>query len=227
MSAILLLLITPPAAISSRCDLHLREPINLVSGEILPAGYCMLIPQLIVVDDFLNDPDTVRAVALKQTFVKMHSAGLRTEAQFFQLAPYRECFEALLGRPLTNWDDNAANGRFQCCFESDAIPYHSDSQSYAGVLFLTPNAPMDAGVSFFRGRLSGLRRRDQDAGLMALTFGSDAEFDRSRWIEVDRVANLYNRLVLFDAHLAHGATSYFGDRLDNARLFQNFFFNIE
>ena len=44
--------------------------------------------------------------------------------------------------------------------------------------------------------------------------------------EVDRVANIYNRLVLFDAHLAHGASAYFGDRLENARLFQNFFFNI-
>jgi hypothetical protein len=187
----------------------------------------MLKPQLIVVDDFLNDPDAVRAVALGQPFVKMHSAGLRTEAQFLHLAPYRERFESLLGRPLTNWDDNAANGRFQCCFASDAIPYHSDSQSYAGVLFLTPDAPIGAGISFVQGRLSGLRRRDKDAALMALTFGSDAEFDRSRWIEVDRVGNLYNRLVLFDAHLAHGASAYFGDTLKNGRLFQNFFFNIE
>ena len=187
----------------------------------------MLTPQLMVVDDFLDDPDGVRAVALRQPFVKMHSAGLRTEDQFLHLAPYRQRFEALLGRRLTNWDDNTANGRFQCCFASDAIPYHSDSQSYAGVLFLAPNPPMDAGISFFQGRRSGLRRRDKDASLMALTFGIDAEFDRSRWIEVDRIANLYNRLVLFDAHLAHGASAYFGDRLDNARLFQNFFFNVE
>jgi hypothetical protein len=61
---------------------------------------------------------------------------------------------------------------------------------------------------------------------MRLTFGDGAEFDRGRWEEVDRVANLYNRLVLFDAHLAHGASAYFGDRLEDARLFQNFFFNV-
>jgi hypothetical protein len=61
---------------------------------------------------------------------------------------------------------------------------------------------------------------------MRLTFGDGAELDRSRWEEVDRVANLYNRLVLFDAHLAHGASAYFGDRLESARLFQNFFFNV-
>ena len=183
-------------------------------------------PQIIVVDDFLADPDCVRATALEQPFVKMHCAGLRTEERFLHLAPYRQRFEALLGRGLMHWDDNAANGRFQVCFVSDAIPYHSDSQSYAGVLFLTPGAPLGAGLSFFRGRRSGLRRRSSDAALMALTFGSDAEFDRDHWEEVDRISNIYNRLVLFDAHLAHGASAYFGDRLENARLFQNFFFDI-
>lgn len=183
-------------------------------------------PGIVVVDDFLDDPDAVRRLALRQTFVKMHSAGLRTREQFLSAAPYRERFERLLGRRVTNWDDNDANGRFQICFESDAIPYHSDSQSCAGVLFLTPDAPIDAGVSFFRGRLSGLRGRSDDARLMALTFGGGAEFDRSRWEEVDRVGNLYNRLVLFDAHLAHGASAYFGSSLEDGRLFQNFFFNV-
>lgn len=184
-------------------------------------------PQILVVDDFLDDPDTVRAVALEQPFVKMHSAGLRTQASFAHLAPYKAAFEQLLNCPVWNWEDNDANGRFQCCFASDAIPYHSDSQSYAGVLFLTPEAPPEAGLSFFRSRLGGLRRRSTDAQRMMQTFGGGAEFDRSRWEELDRVANFYNRLVLFDAHLAHGASAYFGDRLDNGRLFQNFFFNID
>jgi Family of unknown function (DUF6445) len=187
----------------------------------------MRCPELIVVDDFLQDPDAVRRLALAQPFVKTHSAGVRTEQQFLHVAPYREEFERLLGRRLTNWDDNSANGRFQCCFATDAIPYHSDSQSRAGVLFLTPDAPVEAGLSLFRGRLSGLRRRSPDARLMELTFGGGAEFDRSRWEEVDRIGNVYNRLVLFDAHLAHGATAYFGSDVTNGRLFQNFFFNLE
>ena len=186
----------------------------------------MRIPQILVVDDFLEDPDAVRATALAEPFVKMHAAGVRTERQFLHLAPYRQEFEGLLGKRVVNWDDNNANGRFQCCFASDAIPYHSDSQSYAGVLFLTPDAPIEAGLSFFRGIRTGLRRRSPDIDLMMHTFGDGAEFDRSRWTEIDRVANLYNRLVLFDAHLAHGASGYFGDAVENARLFQNFFFNV-
>lgn len=180
---------------------------------------------IVVVDDFLDDPDSVRKLALAQTFVKIHSAGIRTKESFLGLAPYRVEFERLLGKKLTNFDDNAANGRFQCCFASDAIPYHTDSQSAAGVLFMTPNAPIEAGLSFFRGRLSGLRGRSTDARLMELTFGGGAELDRSRWEEIDRVGNLYNRLVLFNAKLAHGASAYFGSTLADGRLFQNFFFD--
>ena len=89
-------------------------------------------PQVIVIDDFLSDPDAVRALALKQKFVKMHCAGHRTVEHFRDIAAYRTRFEQLVGSELTHWDDNAANGRFQCCLASDAIPYHSDSQDYAG-----------------------------------------------------------------------------------------------
>ena len=72
----------------------------------------MRVAQIIVVDDFLDDPDGVRSTALAQPFIKMHAAGLRTQAQFLHLAPYREQFERLLGRRVVNWDDNDANGRF-------------------------------------------------------------------------------------------------------------------
>ncbi len=145
---------------------------------------------------------------------------------FLHLAPYEQAFERLLGSKLPSFGANAANGCFQLCTARDAIPYHSDSASYAGVLFLTPDAPLDAGLSFFRNRRSGMRGRCADPELMAQTFGRDAEFDRSCWEEIDRVANVYNRLVLFNAHLAHGATAYFGTGLEDGRLFQNFFFDV-
>jgi len=187
----------------------------------------MKSPTIIVIDDFLDDPDAIRKTALQQEFVKMHSAGLRTEQQFHHLAPYKQEFERILRQPLTHWNDNDANGRFQCCFASDAIPYHIDGQSMAGVLFLTPDAPVEAGLSIFRGRDSWLRRRSDDPEIMRRTFGGDAEFNRDRWEEIDRVGNYYNRLVLFDAQMPHGASAYFGTNLQNGRLFQNFFFNFE
>lgn len=185
----------------------------------------MHTPHIIVVDDFLDNPDEVRHLALQQPFIKGHYTGLRTEDQFLHVAPFREEFERILGRNLLDWS-NSANGRFQCCLASDTIPYHSDYPSRAGVLFLTPDAPIEAGVSFYRGRLTGLRKRTSDPRLMELTYGGGAAFDRSRWEEVDRVGNIFNRLVLFDAHYAHGASAYFGSSLNDGRLFQNFFFDL-
>ncbi|MBK6642803.1 MAG: hypothetical protein IPP34_11575 [Bacteroidetes bacterium] len=194
--------------------------------QAIPVTARTLNPQLLVVDNFLSNPDQVREIALKQHFVQMHSAGLRTKEQFLHLAPYKEEFERLLGCEVINWDDNDANGRFQCCFAENKIPYHSDSQSMAGVLFLTPNAPVNAGLSLLRSKRSGLRRRIKDDALMKATFGDGAEFDADRWEVIDQVGNIYNRLVLFDAYLCHGASAYFGSSLSDGRLFQNFFFNV-
>jgi hypothetical protein len=49
--------------------------------------------------------------------------------------------------------------------------------------------------------------------------------DPTQWDEVDRVGNVYNRMMCWDATMLHAATSYFGDRPENARLFQMFFFD--
>ena len=210
-----------------RARTNLRQTLNWWP-QVPQGGFtAMLFPDVLVIDNFLDDPDAIRKLALRQEFIKMHSAGVRTAQQFLHIFPYRAEFERLLGRRLTNWDDNEANGRFQCCLASDAIPFHSDTQSMAGVLFLTPDAPSNAGLSFFRSHLSGLRGRSKEPRLMELTFGGGAEFDHSRWEEIDRIGNLYNRLVLFNAQLAHGASAYFGTSIENGRLFQNFFFNIE
>jgi hypothetical protein len=51
--------------------------------------------------------------------------------------------------------------------------------------------------------------------------------DPSQFDVVDIVGNVYNRLVLFNAKFIHSASSYFGNSIENGRLFQLFFFDIE
>jgi hypothetical protein len=181
---------------------------------------------LVVVDDFLDDPDAVRALALRQTYVKFVSSGLRSELCFLDVAPYRAAFERSIGRPITGWDDNAANGRFQYCTADDPVVIHCDSQRWAAVLFLSPDAPFAAGLSLYRSRATGVRRPARHRPLMDATLGNGAQYDRTRWEEIDRVGNLYNRLVIWDAEVVHSASAYFGEHLENARLFQVFFFDV-
>ena len=51
--------------------------------------------------------------------------------------------------------------------------------------------------------------------------------DMTKWELVDRLANKYNRLVLYRAYHFHMSLDYFGQDLYDGRLFQTFFFNTE
>ena len=52
-------------------------------------------------------------------------------------------------------------------------------------------------------------------------------YDYTKWDRTDYIANKYNRIVLYRGNLYHASLDYFGDSLENSRLFQTFFFNTE
>lgn len=179
--------------------------------------------RIIVADDFYADPDAVRRGALAQVFVQdeRYYKGQRT-----QLAARgddgRVAIEGLLGRKITKWD-YPANGVFQWCGAGDRLVYHCDEQRYAAVVYLTPGAPPGSGTSFYRCRATGVLSTDDKP---PPAFGGDF-YDGSRFELVDTVGNIFNRCVIWDAHLIHAASGYFGDTAENARLFQIFFFDAE
>jgi hypothetical protein len=51
--------------------------------------------------------------------------------------------------------------------------------------------------------------------------------DMTKWELVDRIGNLYNRLILYRGDIYHASLDYFGNSLENGRLFQVFFLNTE
>jgi hypothetical protein len=50
--------------------------------------------------------------------------------------------------------------------------------------------------------------------------------DPSQFERVDTVGNVYNRLILFNSHMIHSASSYFGNSKESGRLVQLFFFDL-
>lgn len=181
-------------------------------------------PEVVVVDDVLADPDFVREIGLKQDFIKMGSQGLRS-TQKFAAPELQELFSRLLGRRVVKWDYEV-NGRFQFCTAEDKIVFHSDEQTHAATLFLTPNAPLEAGVTLYRSRVTGDRYPHPDPAVQHRMFVNNL-FDASKWEPLDRIANVYNRLVVWPGRHVHAATSYFGHDLHTARLFLIFFFDCE
>jgi len=199
-------------------------------------------PDLVVVDDFFRDPDEVRSLALAQEFRSdlRYFKGLRSDTRF-PWPHLREEFGRLLGRPVTEWLEHAANGCFQQTSDRDPLVWHHDGQSYAAAVYLMPDAPPSSGTSFWRDRTYGCRRSPAHpleakrlGSAEAVSAAESVVYDPhnfetpDNWELVESVAGLYNRLVIWDAKLFHSATSYeeFGDRgTARTRLVQLFFFD--
>jgi hypothetical protein len=194
-------------------------------------------PNVIVIDNFYKNVDEIREYALSQTYQspENHGAvGYRCESGKKIMDGTKEMFEKLMGGTIPNGSQHgewgySTNGCFQWCNARVPIVYHCDSQKYAGIIYLTPNAPPNCGTSFFRHK--NYKIRNSSIFSKSDWYKSDLNhkephLDKTQWEIVDSVGNVYNRLVIFDAQYIHAVTEYFGEDINNSRLFQLFFFNI-
>ena len=184
-------------------------------------------PRLWIVDDFYADPHAVREFALKQEFEANlnYYKGSRSVNQY-DIPGTKEAFEKILGFKIKNWkESHGMCGRFQYCTAEDALVYHCDSQTWAGMVYLTPDAPYSCGTSLFAHKKTGLRNENDFAEAETDVFSETGFYDRSKFELVDTAGNVFNRLVLFDAKSIHAANEYFGTTKENSRLFHLFFFD--
>jgi len=103
------------------------------------------------------------------------------------------------------------------------------------MIYLSPDAPLNTGTSTYKSKHTGLMHAatEEDAQRLGKTiheinaqsFNGNSFYDKTNMELVDSVANVYNRMVIFNARALHAATSYYGTTKENARLFHLFFFN--
>jgi hypothetical protein len=184
------------------------------------------LPSFVVVDNFYKNPDLIRDFALKQDFQENPNfhKGKRCINPIFRFPGLMEQFEKILGAKIKDWDKYGTNGCFQYCVAGEQAVYHCDTQQYAGVLFLTPDAPPQTGTCIYRSKATKKMKVDLNEYGKVYPTG---HLDSTQFDQVDVVGNVYNRLVLFDAQLIHAAPLYFGTNVNNGRLFQLFFFDLE
>ena len=182
-------------------------------------------PRMWIVEDFYDDPDSVREFALNQKFYDDPGfIGKRTREQFF-FPRMKEQFERIMGMHITNWESHGMNGRFQHNVAGEAITWHTDFQKFAGLIYLTPNAPYSAGTRMAAYKQNRVRHCS-DPRIMDC-FNQITFLDGTLYEDVDIVGNVYNRLVIYDGGLIHAAMEYFGYNKDNCRLWHMFFFDAE
>ena len=183
------------------------------------------IPSFLVVDNFYENPDAVREFALNCEF-KEHPnnhKGRRTD-ETYKFPGLKERFEQLVGKKISSWDKYGTNCCFQYCVAGDLLVYHHDLQQYAGVLYLTPDAPPQTGTNLYRSKHTKKMKVPYEEHS---TVFKNGYYDSTEFDLIDVVGNVYNRLVLFDAQTIHAAAAYFGTTKENGRLFQLFFFDLE
>lgn len=182
-------------------------------------------PSLVVIDDFYTDPTAVREFALRQKF-----------GEAFLFPGLKERFEAALGVSIAeaDWTNRGSNGCFRMCTAEDPLRVHVSASAgpgrgWVGVLFLTPDAPPACGLTTF----CAPANRDKTQGRMTMDVGDTPRYERAfaggvndttRFEQIDRVGNMFNRLVLFDARTIHSASQYFGHDAETGRLIQTFDF---
>lgn len=182
-----------------------------------------------VIDNFYEDPYKIRNFALNQAYVEgglgRGFIGRRTEKQFL-FSGLKERFESIMNHTITAWESHGQNGRFQVAWSGEPLVYHCDSQRWAGMLYLTPNAPYSCGTSLLAHKVTRARSY-YDTGWDAawVNIPGECHLDGTPFEPVDVLGNVFNRLVIFDASCIHSASQYFGTVKENSRLWQMFFFD--
>ena len=181
-----------------------------------------------VVDNFYTDPDSVRDFALNQEFnVSGNYPGLRTSPctnAGGYIDNIKKRFESIIGKKITYFPLDKYNTAFQYTTKESKTWIHHDEMSYAAVIYLTPNAPLDSGTAIYRHRLTGIMRHELDCPVDFNKF----QLVEEDWDIVAESKNIYNRLVIYDSMYYHRSViPGFGKDKHDGRLFQTFFFDVE
>jgi hypothetical protein len=217
---------------------------------------------IIVIENFYDDPMAVREYALRQKYYLPYEeeeevkAGRRRAtwwASYFNLqeqCPFksskilREALEAAVGerldmehwqasfpvgadsKPTLGFKNFARTCLWNCCFHvkpdnqqrlGDGVHNHVTdgwnsvgTEGWAGIIYLTPDAPIEGGLHLWRNT------------------DPSKQFDwmtpSQNWQAIDSFGNLYNRLILVRGDIPHSGAKGWGDRLEQGRMFQTFFF---
>jgi hypothetical protein len=206
---------------------------GIITSPSLKVNNKEMKPRSWVCDDFYEDPDMVREYALSQSYWADGHGGVgwRTRKQFI-FDGVKEKIESIMGMEITNWAETySICGVFQAGFgNSDGIPpqvFHADSQKWAAMVFLTPDAPPSTGTKIVRNKIT--KKYDTEAvdNITEIFTNQETFCDPTPYEDVDTFGNVYNRMVIFDGHCAHTSMGYFGSNFANGRLWQMFFFDAK
>lgn len=193
---------------------------------------------VVVKDNFYRNPLKVVEITKNAAYYEPeHVTGFRSRAIYHENG-IKTKLETILGIAINRWDTNPLeeNGVFYKGFSKGKLKeipgVHSDEpyNDITALVYLSPNIPLDCGTSLWMHKKTGLINPASRADAKRLNINYDElknllEEDskkRSKWIEIDRIGNKFNRLVAYPSGAFHSATKHFGSNFNNGRIYQTF-----
>jgi hypothetical protein len=193
---------------------------------------------MIVVDDFLEQPEEFRAAALRLTYPAQEGyfPG-RNSLERINLDGLTEEVCRLTGEHLTPLDPPQSHAKCRVTLAADKGKgrVHIDPGYWSGILYLSRPEDCRGGTDFFRHIPTNTDQAPvTQAELSALGYADFGEMrrglvekdslDESKWELTQSLPMRFNRLVLLRPWLWHTAGPGFGDTLENGRLIYVMFF---
>lgn len=188
-----------------------------------------MLPTVMIFDNFYSNAMGVRDFALSLPFnVTGNYPGARTKVmQGEHNTNAKAMFEDILRKKITYWPDQY-NTAFQYTTKDAKTWIHYDPTNWAAVLYLTPDAPLEAGTALYRNKESKIFMLDRNDPKTDYNSSAEDLNDVDKWEPILQVSNIFNRLVIYRGEYYHRSMlPGFGDSKYNGRLFQTFFFNVE
>ena len=192
-----------------------------------------------IVDDFFEDPDAIRAQALSLEFnCECNAPGSRVICpENIAKIVTKKIFALLI-----DMNKHIVEGQLDLYFQLTKKDFecgwvHSDvgENYFAGVIYLTPNAPLSAGTVMYKpvdnnldfSLYNSLQSVKKDVYVGKTNdleeFKKAREKNNSLFYKTIEVSNVYNRLVMYPVNEFHSENKLFGTTKDDARLTLVFF----
>lgn len=186
--------------------------------------------KLLVIDNFLTDPDAARHQALTDT--KQHTGnfpGIRTVEQYVTEEELTKLRQLIGNKSMVPWKDS---GKYQFSSRMHKPWIHIDLSRVSVFLYLSPRPPLYSGTSLYNYDITrdktGLTIKDKNHPhpIIWSKEGQPPRYGNS-FIQTDTIQNKYNRAIILMANRWHSSDGGFGDPADlsSQRLTKTIFFS--
>lgn len=202
----------------------------------------MMLPSLLVIDDFLADPMAARRASLALDYDPDNKHGnypghISTEPLVVEGLDER--IGKIINAPVKA-AENTSHMHCRVTLRGDKgrSGVHIDPAFYSGILYLSLPEHCKGGTEFFRHKRTGLERVPTDlpaiqkAGYVDINALIEDVVNKdtsqpAKWIREMTVPMRFNRLILFSPWLFHNSGKAFGKTPEDGRLVQLMFFAKE